>query len=202
MLDQSFAVNPVGPPRPRGGETAQAAWPHPDHNEPSPCRWHPQAGWPYHSHDEPSPGLSPRDLGRLAAVRPHSPLPPRSRLPSVTGQPRPGLARTLPPDIPVGLSPPPRRMAARGAPDRPRSVTAGSPMGLAGIFTGAPTGSAQTGGPPPELNAPPGSIRLVPGKASRQPAPSRRLWTGALEAPLKKPLQELTVERNEHSPVL
>jgi hypothetical protein len=51
------------------GEAAQAARPHPGHNEPSPCRWHPQAGWPYHSHDEPSPGLSPRDLGRRAITR-------------------------------------------------------------------------------------------------------------------------------------
>ncbi len=56
-------------------ETALAARPHPDHNEPSPCRWHPQAGWPYHSHDEPSPGLSPRDLGRLAAARLQPPRP-------------------------------------------------------------------------------------------------------------------------------
>src|SRR6266853_5268406 len=44
-------------------ESAQAAWPHPDHDEPSPSRWCPQAGWPYQFHDEPSPGLLPRDVG-------------------------------------------------------------------------------------------------------------------------------------------
>ena len=48
----------------------------------------------------------------------------------------------------------------RGAPDRPWSVTGGSLLGPAGSFTGAPTGSAQTGGlAPPALTASAGSCR-------------------------------------------
>ena len=115
-----------------------------------------------------------------AASRPSDPTRPsrhvrasRRAAPPVTGQPRPGPARTLPPDIPVGLSPPPRRMAARGAPDRPRSVTAGSPMGLAGIFTGAPTGSAQTGGPAPGADR--GAPWLYPVGSRQSPPPTGTL---------------------------
>ena len=181
MLDQSFVVNLVSPPGPRGGETAQAAWPHPDHNEPSPCRWHPQAGWPYHSHDEPSPGLSPRDLGRLAAVRPHSPFPSRSRPPSgrrpVTGQPRPGPVSTLPPIFPPSPAPPPRRMP-EGGPDWPCWVTSGNRLGLAGILTGAPTSSAQW--TPLGAYRRPGECCPVSGKPRRQPS---LLLTGTLAVP-------------------
>jgi len=134
--------------------------------------------------------LPPR---RSRAPRPQSPLPSCPRPPSgrhpVTGQPRPGPARTPPPDLSVVRSPPNRRMARR-APDRPRSVPGGSLLGPAGSFTGAPTGSAQTGGlAPPALTASAGSGRRrgnpvrFRGKPRRQPPPAHRLQTGAVGIP-------------------
>lgn len=179
--DKSQKVIPL---RPRG---------HPDHNVPSPCRWHPQAGWPYHLHDEPSPGLSPRDLGRTCPAlranrragveRPDSSRPAsRSSPPSgrrpVTGQPRPGPVSTLPPIFPPSPAPPPRRMP-EGGPDWPCWVTSGNRLGLAGILTGAPTSSAQTGGPP-GADRRPGECCPVSGKPRRQPS---LLLTGTLAVP-------------------
>jgi hypothetical protein len=91
----------------------------------------------------------------------------------------PGFPRDSAPDLSVVLSPPPRRMA-RGAPDRPRSVTGGSLLGAAGIFTGAPTGSAQTGGPAPGADRAPW---LYPVGSRQKPPANRHPRAGSGPAP-------------------